>query len=109
MKVLVQKRDPAASRTVIWLVHLIELRVQYDIRRSIDLEFLDNLNLNVIPVLQVGIEVRPSGRRQTVACKIDQVVIYEYPVMVGYPNEYFLIRPSMAIDKFNGLNAVVIR
>src|ERR1700744_5959425 len=72
MKVLVQKRDPAASRTVIWLVHLIELRVQHDIRRSIDLEFLDNLSLNVIPVLQVGIEVRPSGRWQTMAHKINK-------------------------------------
>ena len=75
MNVFIQKRDPTASRTVIWLIHPIELRVQYDIRRSIDLKFLDNLNLNVISVLQVGIEVRPSGRRQTVACKIDKVVI----------------------------------
>ena len=87
LKVLVQKRDPAASRTVIWLVHLIELGVQYDIRRSIDLELLDNLSLNVIPVLQVGIEVRPSGRWQTMARKIDKVVIYENLVMVGYANE----------------------
>jgi hypothetical protein len=90
-------------------VLLIELRVQYDIRRSIDLEFLDNLSLNVIPVLQVGIEVRPSGRWQTMTRKIDKIVICEYLVMVGYPNEYFLIRPSMAIDKFNGLNAVILR
>ena len=87
VKVLVQKRDSAASRTVIWLVHLIELRVQYDIRRSIDLELLDNLSLDVIPVLQVGIEVRPSGRWQTMARKIDKVVIYENLVMVGYANE----------------------
>ena len=87
VKVFVQKRDSAASRTVIWLVRPIELGVQYDIRRSIDLELLDDLNLNVIPVLQVGIEVRPSGRWQTMARKIDKVVIYENLVMVGYANE----------------------
>ena len=109
VEVFVQKRDSAASRTVIWLVRPIELGVQYDIRWNIDLEFLDNLSLNVIPVLQVGIEVRPSGRWQTMARKIDKVVICEYLVMVGYPNEYFLIRPSVAIDKFNGLNAVILR
>ena len=56
MKIVVQQRYPATPGTVIRFMDVLEFGIQDDIRGRIGLEFGDHLELDVIPVLQIGIK-----------------------------------------------------
>ena len=56
MKIVVQQRYPATFGTVIRFMDLLEFGIQDNIRGSIGLEFVDDLDLDVIPVLQISIK-----------------------------------------------------